>query len=210
MKNTQDTKDLFDLIVENEEVGIIDKVYAENLKSRKIVINQEINDDIVEMATLQILKFNAMDKGKDVKDRQPIILYLSSNGGDVASGMTLIDAIQHSKTKVIGVLIGKAYSMMSYILMACHDRVAFPNSTILIHDGGFGVSNSSGKAKDAVRFYEKQDDNIKEFVLTTTKINSELYDSKLDREWYLFASEGKELGIVDKILGVDVDLDYII
>lgn len=204
------TRDFLDLIIGDDDATLLDRVYADNLKQRKIVINQDIADDIIEMATLQVLKFNAEDKGKPVEERKPIILYLNSNGGDITSGFTLINAIQQSKTPVIGVLICRAYSMMSYILMSCHKRYSFKDATVLIHDGGLGVSNSSGKAKDAIRFYEEMDDHIADFVIKNTKIDRELYNQKIDREWYMFTSEAKELGIIDGVIGEDVDLDEVI
>ena len=43
-----------------------------------------------------------------------------------------------------------------------------------------------------------------------TNIDEDFYDSHHDREFYIYADEAKELGCVDKIIGVDCDLDEII
>ena len=56
----------------------------------------------------------------------------------------------------------------------------------------------------------RNEDRVRQFVLEHTKIDPELYDSKLRVEWYMFADEAKELGVVDYIVGVDCDMDEII
>ena len=40
---------------------------------------------------------------------------------------------------------------------------------------------------------------LKEITLKNTKITEELYDEHIKDDWWLFADEAKELGIVDEI-----------
>ena len=47
-------------------------------------------------------------------------------------------------------------------------------------------------------------------MLNNTKITEEYLNDIADREYYIFAGQGKELGIVDYIIGVDCDLDEIL
>lgn len=51
---------------------------------------------------------------------------------------------------------------------------------------------------------------VKDLVLSSTCISEEDYDSNIDREQYMLAEEAKSKGIIDKIIGVDVDMDYIL
>ena len=41
-------------------------------------------------------------------------------------------------------------------------------------------------------------------------MTEEFYEEHLDREFYMYADEAKELGCVDKIIGEDCDLDEIL
>ena len=68
----------------------------------------------------------------------------------------------------------------------------------------------SKKVKDTVAFFESGDQRTKEFVLSRTKMTEEFYDQYYDTELYMYADRAKELGVVDKIIGVDIDLDSVL
>ena len=78
------------------------------------------------------------------------------------------------------------------------------------HDGTAGAMTSGNKFKDLAKFYDSLDKKTKHLIVSRTKISDELYEEKRDREFYFFADEGKELGVVDKIIGVDCELDDVI
>ena len=193
-----------------EDASRYEKIIQDFLDERIIIINQTIDSSILEDVNLYIIKWNKEDSDKPAEVRKPIHIYFSSNGGDVVSGLNTIDVIKSSKTKVVGVVFSCAASMAGYILMACHERVAWKNSVILVHDGTQGICASAGKAKDTMRFYENLDGVVKDLVLSSTCISEEDYDSNIDREQYMLAEEAKSKGIIDKIIGVDVDMDYIL
>ncbi len=60
-----------------------DDIYSEivknHLNDRRIIINQEITDDLLENVCLMILKWNAEDKNLPVDKRKKIFLYINSN-----------------------------------------------------------------------------------------------------------------------------------
>jgi ATP-dependent Clp protease protease subunit len=184
-----------------------EKILQTNLEDRRIVINYEIISSIMEDIILHILEWNKQDKEKKTEYRKPIYLYINSCGGDCFIGFTLIDIIQNSDTPVYGVVFGKAFSMAAYLIMACHQRYCFENSAILIHDGEVGASNSASKMKDTMKFFDIMDERTKQFVLDNTKITSELYDEIYGKEYYIYGNDrGKELGIIDYVIGEDVSL----
>ena len=198
------------------EMPMEDSIYNEliktNLADRRIVFNKEVDSSLIEDVVLYILKWNQEDKGKSPEARKPIYIYLNTNGGDVVSGMNLISVLASTKgkTPVYGVVMACAASMGAYLAMAFHKTYAFSNSVLLLHDGSTGTQGSSRKAKDQMNFYDKLDNRVKKFVLDNTNITEEFYEEIADREYYMFADEAKELGIVDYIIGEDVDLDEIL
>jgi len=192
-------------------VNFFDKVFEENLKDRKLIFNDEVDQDVVETIVLQIFKYNKDDKDIPVEKRKPIYIYINSMGGEIANGYIIIDAIECSKTPVHAVVLGYAYSMGGLILLAAKKKYAFKNSTILLHDGSMGAVTSGSKFKDIAKFYDTMNERIKEFVLSKTKMTPEYYDSKYEKEFYMYAdAEAKELGIVDYIIGEDCELDEIL
>lgn len=81
------------------DTGCLDEMfYLQDLKKRKMYLNCEITQGSVASIVRHILQFNAEDKGVAPEVRQPILLYIISEGGDVDAGFELIDAIQNSKT----------------------------------------------------------------------------------------------------------------
>ena len=67
-----------------------DNFEMEDLDERRLYINDVIDDDVITNIGYHILRYNRLDKGIDVKERHPIILYLNTDGGSVYSGNTLI------------------------------------------------------------------------------------------------------------------------
>ena len=208
-------KGYYDYEVEIEkallEAGMVEEIfYLNDLKQRKLFLNVDVEQLSVADIVKHIMQYNKEDKGIDPKDRQPILLYVTSNGGEVDSGFELIDIIQNSKTPVHTINLGDQYSMGFLIGLAGHKRFATQNAKFLMHDGSNFVYNSGAKAQDQMEFQKKVEERVKQYILSRSKLTSEEYDSKLRVEWYLFASEAKDKGFVDYIIGEDCDIDEVI
>lgn len=193
------------------DTGCLDEMfYLQDLKKRKMYLNCEITQGSVASIVRHILQFNAEDKGISPEVRQPILLYIISEGGDVDAGFELIDAIQNSKTPVYTINLGYWYSMGFLIGLSGHKRYATKNAKFLMHDGSHFIYNSSAKARDQMRFNDRVEERVKEHVLSLSNLDGDEYDAKLRVEWYMFADEAKERGFVDYIIGEDCDIDEVI
>lgn len=215
MKNRNTEKGYYDIDVDFEEIladnGMIDGLfYLKDLKQRKLHLNGEIDQFVIEDTVKHILQFNREDAGIPAEERKPILLYVTSNGGSVDAGFELIDVIMCSKTPVYTINLGFQYSMGFLVGLAGHKRFATKNAKYLIHDGSNLVWNSGAKAQDQMEFYKRVDTRIRDFILSRGKITEREYDKKLRVEWYLFADEAKEKGFVDYIIGEDCDVDDIV
>lgn len=193
------------------EGGMVEELfYLKDLKQRKLVINADIDQYSIADVVRHILQYNAEDKGIPAIERKPIILYVTSNGGEVDAGFELIDVIESSKTPVYTVNLGAQYSMGFLIGLAGHKRFSMPNAKFLMHDGSNFAYGSSKKVQDQIEFYKKVDERVKSYVISHSKISGEEYDSKLRVEWYLFAEEAKEKGFTDFIIGKDVPVEEVV
>lgn len=184
--------------------------YLKDLAQRKIYLNSDIDQYSVADSVKHILQFNKEDKDIPVEERQPILIYVVSNGGEVDSGFELIDVIRASKTPVYTINLGFQYSMGFLIGLAGHKRYAMPNAKFLMHDGSDYIYNSGAKAQDQMEFNKRISERIKQYILSSSKITAKEYDKKLRVEWYMFADEAKEKGFTDYIIGLDCDIDEII
>lgn len=193
------------------ENGMIDELfYLKDLRQRKLFLNADIDQFTVADIVKNIMQYNCDDREIPPEERKPILLYVVSNGGDVDAGFELIDVIQSSKTPVYTINLGFQYSMGFLIGLAGHKRFATKNARFLMHDGTSFCYNSGTKVQDQLAFQKEVDERVKGYILSRSKISSELYDSKLRVEWYQFADEAKTNGFVDAIIGVDCELDAIV
>lgn len=193
-----------------EKDDIYERICKENLNARKLMLNCDISDELFESVIMYILLWNKEDKDLPVERRKKIFLYINSDGGEVIFGNSILDIIANSITPIITVGFAKCASMASYLLAAGHERICFPSTVILIHDGQTGYMTSGNKGKDIQKFYDSLDERAIAFMIQHTKMTKEYLESIKDRETYMFALEAKEKGIVDKIVGIDCSLDYIL
>lgn len=200
--------DIEEVLIEN---GLIDDLfYLKDLEQRKLFLNSNIDQFSVANIVKHIMQFNSDDKGIEVTNRKPIILYITSNGGDVDAGFELIDVVQSSKTPVYTINLGYQYSMGFLIGLAGHKRFATRNAKFLMHDGSNFVYGTGTKVQDQMEFQKRVEARIKEYIISRSHITSEEYDNKLRVEWYLFADEAKERGFTDYIIGVDCEMDEMV
>lgn len=195
-------------LVEN---GMLDDyMYLRELKQRRLFLDEEVDNSTVRPIVKAILRYNREDKDIPIEERQPILLYLNTVGGEVDSGCELIDIIVESKTPIYIINTGYCYSMGFLIYIAGDKRFATRNAKFLLHDGTTIVGDSSSKARDRMNFNDRIETRLRDAVLTWTKIGKDEYDEHSRTEWYMFSDEAKSLGIVDAIVGVDCDIDSII
>lgn len=197
-------------LIGDDDISI--ELRRENLRERKIVINNTIDENLIENATLYILKWNADDhkNGIPKERRKPIFIYLHSYGGDVSYGIAFLSTIQASVTPIYTIILGMAASMASYIPMVSDKSYAVENASICLHDGEVGVVQTRRKANDFMDYTNKCDERLNKIILENTNITQEKLDEIADKEFYIFADEAKELGIIDAIIGVDVQLEEIL
>ena len=192
--------------------GTEELFWLKDLKLRKFYLNYGVDQDGIHEIARYILQYNAEDNEEGIppEDRQPIILYIASGGGEVDSGFELVDVIENSKTPVYTVNLAYAYSMAFLIMLCGHKRYAMPNAKFLMHDGSNFAYGSGAKVQDQVEFYKLQEARIRDYVIAHSRITPEEYDSKFRVEWYMFAEEAKEKGFADYIIGQDCELDEVI
>ena len=177
--------------------------FYRRLKNREILWNDDIDDATIDIA-LYIKKWNDEDKDLAIEDRQPIKIFINSDGGYVATVLHVIDMIHLSKTPVYTIGMGRVYSAGGLLLMAGHKRYIFPHTSCLIHDGSSVAIGSIGKMIDNLEFTKELEKRIKQYILSSTRITEEIYDQNYRRDWFMFSEEIIKLGIADEIV-TDID-----
>lgn len=193
------------------EATIISEYENEVVDDRRLFIDSDINEDVVTTIVYQILRYNRLDKGLPVNERTPIIVYINTFGGNMTDGFALIDVIMNSKTPVYTVNIGMAYSAGFLVFISGHKRFSMEHASFLMHDGSLQIESTMSKLNDRIQFEMLQSHSKYEHYITKkTNITHEMYNQNLRREWYFYPEEGKDLGVVDYIVGIDCDIEEIL
>lgn len=173
--------------------------YYKNLKDRRIIINDQIGSDIVEMVMLPLLQMDNDGTGK------PIEIVLNTVGGSLFDGAALCNIIDGLRCPTTITVMTYAYSMGSIILMAGYNnpnvkKRCYKFSTALIHAGRDYLEGNSMSVKDQFNFYQKFEEIIKDYTLSHSKITPEEYEKMERYEWYMTSDIMLEKGLVDEII----------
>ena len=156
---------------------------------------------------MYILKWNREDRGKPVEERVPIKIFINSDGGNVNATLFTAEVIAKSKTPVITIGMGRAYSSGGLLLMAGQKRYVFDTTLVLIHDGSGGAVGDTGKVLDNLEFTKELERRVCKFVLEHTQIPKKLLERNYRKDWFLFSEDVIRYGIADAVI---TDLDEIL
>jgi len=191
--------ELGELLSKPNELSPISYQYYKSLKDRRIIINDTISQDILEYAVIPLIDMDNDESNK------PIEIILNSLGGEIYNGFSLVDQIEKLKTKTTVRIMGMAASMGILIAMAGHKN---PNVTVvcdkfsvgLIHGGSQYMEGSTHAVRDTFKFSERYEERIKQFILSHTNIDEDMYVKIERQEFWMDSDDMLKYGIVDEIL----------
>lgn len=190
-------------------IGLAERLWIEDRQDRILYLDDYVDDDILHTLIMQIAKMNGEDYGIPVEDRVPITLVINCGGGASVIGMGLVNAIQNSKTPVIGVCFGLCASMAFAIFAVCHMRLATADAVFMVHDGIITIQDNITKAKDYMRFMPKLDERYNKAIAARTKFTIKELDEISPHDNWFFADELVAMDMVDAIIGQDIELGEI-
>jgi ATP-dependent Clp protease protease subunit len=133
----------------------------------------------------------------------PTRLLLNSPGGDVTSGIMIMDTIQSLEHPVHAIVCGEAGSMGLYILQACHARYMTKNSSLFWHNPiSIGVVASRDDMSKFAKNYAKTIEQMDGALRKRSGIDKETWDKTFkDKNNLSFsASEALKLGMIDGVV----------
>ncbi len=178
-----------------EDVSRMD-IYNRLLKDRIVFLGTDVNDDIANYLTAQMLHLESQDPEKD------IWLYINSPGGSVTAGMAIYDTMQFVQPDVGTICMGLAASMGQFLLGAGAKgkRYALPHSRIMMHQPLGGVR---GQATDIAIQAEQMAQTKKmmqELIAEHTGQSVETIEADSDRDRWFTPPEAQDYGIIDKVI----------
>jgi ATP-dependent Clp protease protease subunit len=181
--------------------GLGDQVYNRLLGERIIFLGQQVDDDIANKITAQLLLL-AADPAKD------IYLYINSPGGSVTAGMAIYDTMQYIPNDVVTIAMGMAASMGQFLLCAgtAGKRYALPHARVMMHQlsGGIGGTAADIAIQAESMLHIKKVMN--ERIAFHTGHTPEEIEHDSDRDRWFTAEEAKAYGIIDHVIHKATDV----
>jgi ATP-dependent Clp protease, protease subunit len=170
-------------------------LYARLLRDRIIMLGTEIDDDVANGVTAQLLFLESEDPDKD------ITMYINSPGGSVTAGLAIFDTMQYVRCQVATVCTGQAASMGAVLLAAGAKgkRQALPNSRIMIHQPLGGARGQARDMKIQVQEMTRLEKVLYEILAGATGHSVERIEKDCDRDNFMSAPEAKQYGLIDTV-----------
>ena len=129
-----------------------------------VSITDNISDVFIYDEVLMLLE--------NAEENDEIIFNIASYGGRLDSLLALRSGILSTKATVIGKLVSHACSAGGMLLLCCHNKIVYPNTTFHAHTASYGSYGKSADIKTQVDFETKQ----------IEKLVYDIYEGFLDAE----------------------------
>ncbi|MEU1164290.1 ATP-dependent Clp protease proteolytic subunit [Streptomyces sp. NPDC005921] len=175
--------------------GLGDQVYNRLLGERIVFLGQQVDDDIANKITAQLLLL-AADPAKD------IFLYINSPGGSVTAGMAIYDTMQFIPNDVVTIGMGMAASMGQFLLTGgtAGKRFALPHTDIMMHQGSAGLGGTVSDIKIQAQYLLRTKKTMTELTALHSGQPVETILRDADRDRWFTPEEAKEYGLIDGII----------
>ncbi|WP_089301713.1 ClpP family protease [Haloechinothrix alba] len=177
-------------------MNLTDSMYERLLQERIVVLGSEVNDDVANRITAQLLLLAAEDSESDIR------FYINSPGGSVTAGFAIYDTMQLIEPQVATYAMGLAASMGQFLLSsgARGKRYSLPHARILMHQPSAGVTGTASDIAIQAEVYGKWKHELAKITADQTGQSVEQIIADGDRDRWFTAEEAKEYGFVDHVL----------
>lgn len=183
-------------ILEERQLNVTQlDVFSRLMMDRIIFFGTEVNSDTSNIAVSQLLYLDSVDN-------RDITMYINSPGGEVYSGLGIIDTMNFINSEVGTVCTGMAASMGAMLLMCGvkGKREALPHSRVMIHQPLGGTRGQASDIEIEAREILKLKDELYQIIVEKSGKTMEQVIKDADRDHWLTAQEAVDYGLVDRII----------
>ncbi len=176
-------------------------VYSLLFKERIIILSVPINSLVANHIIAQLL-YLAQDDPK-----KPILMYISSPGGEVYAGMAIYDTMQQVPCPVSTYAVGFTASFGTVLLTAGTKgmRYALPNTTIHMHQPLGGAQGQASDIQIQANEILRLRSSLNKILSYHTGKTEQQIAEDTDRDIYMTAKDAMEYGLVDSVLPNPMD-----
>lgn len=174
-------------------------VFSRLLMDRQLFLSGVVDQNMADITQAQLLFLESLDKSKD------ITILLSSPGGSVLAGLSIVDTMDYINPDVACINLGLAASMGSVILSsACKGkRSSLISSRVMLHHVSSGTSGTVDSQRVSLMESEKYNYLLfRKLALNCGKEFDVVHDDCMQDKW-LNSKEALDYGLIDEIIGLD-------
>ena len=171
-------------------------IFSRLLNDRIVFLGETITRDSANLVIAQLLHLESQDPDKD------IALYIDSPGGEVYSGLGILDTMNFIEPDVSTICVGMAASMASVLLAAGAKgkRMCLPNSMVMIHQPSSGAQGQQTDIQIVADETKWIRNHMNELLAQYTGQSVEKINVDTERDNYMRAQEACAYGLVDKVI----------
>ena len=171
-------------------------IYSRLLNDRIIFLGEEINSVSASLVVAQLLHLESQDAEKDIS------LYINSPGGEVYSGLAILDTMNFIKPQVSTICVGMAASMAAVLLSAGAKgkRFCLPHSKVMIHQPSGGAQGQQTEIEIVAEEIKKTRRELNQILSDASGQPIEKVQADTERDNYLTAAEALDYGLIDRIV----------
>jgi ATP-dependent Clp protease protease subunit len=171
-------------------------IYSRLLKDRIVFLGHEVNDDVANLVTAQLLFLESEDPDKEIS------LYINSPGGVITAGMAIYDTMQFIKPPISTLCLGQAASMAAVLLCAGQKgrRYALPHSRIVIHQPLGGAQGQAADLDIQMREILRVREEMNNIIAKHSGQNLRKIEKDTDRDNIMSPVQAVEYGLIDEVI----------
>ena len=184
-------------IMEERQLNVAQMdVFSRLMMDRIIFLGTDVNDQVANIVTAQLLFLESVDSAKDIQ------IYINSPGGSVYAGLGIYDTMQFIKPDVATICTGIAASMAAVLLCAGTEgkRSALPHSRVMIHQPSGGAQRVASDREINLKEMLKLKNELYEIIAKHSKQPFAKVYKDSERDYWMIAREAKEYGMIDEVL----------
>ena len=171
-------------------------IYSRLLNDRIIFLGEEINSVSANLVVAQLLHLESQDAEKDIS------LYINSPGGEVYSGLAILDTMNFIKPQVSTICVGMAASLAAVLLSAGAKgkRFCLPHSKVMIHQPSGGAQGQQTEIEIVAEEIKKTRRELNQILSDASGQPIETVQADTERDNYLTAQQAKDYGRIEQVL----------
>lgn len=172
-------------------------VYSRLLMDRVLFLSNEINSDVANIMSAQLLWLEQQGDGD-------ITIQISSPGGSIYEGYNILDSMNYIKPDISTVCMGMVASMATIIASSGTKgkRFILPHARFLVHQPMSGIS--AGTQCSDIQIHAREIEILKkeltQILTDNSNLDYETVERMCDRDTIMTAQEAVNNGFVDKVI----------